>query len=263
MSCTLEDCVITGNVAWDGAGGALRSTLRNCTVVNNAGSPGGTYQCTNYNCTIYYNTYFGGPNWSGGLLTNCCTYPLPSGTGNFTNAPMFVDVTNGNLRLQTNSPCINAGNNSYVTNSLDLDGRPRIVGGTVDIGAYELQSPASGLPYAWLQQFCLPTDGSVDYTDPDSDGLNNWQEWLCGTNPTNALSALCLLPPASNLSGVMVSWRSVPDHTYFLDRATNLAASPAFLRLATGIPGQPGATTFNDTNAPSSGPCFYRVGIQP
>jgi hypothetical protein len=76
-------------------------------------------------------------------LSHCCTTPQPtSGVGNITNAPLFVD-TNGwtNLRLQPNSPCINAGNNSYVTNATDLDGNPRISGGTVDIGAYEFQWP--------------------------------------------------------------------------------------------------------------------------
>jgi len=48
------------------------------------------------------------------------------------------------LRLQSNSPCINVGNNAYVVGSTDLDGRPRIVGGMVDMGAYEFQGPRMG-----------------------------------------------------------------------------------------------------------------------
>ena len=69
-------------------------------------------------------------------LNYCCTTPMPtSGGGNITNAPLFVDQAGGNLRLQTNSPCINAGNNSYVIGTTDLDGNLRIRGGIVDIGA--------------------------------------------------------------------------------------------------------------------------------
>ena len=117
-----------------------------------------------------------------------------NGVGNITNAPLFVDQANGNLRLQTNSPCINAGQQCLCAGPTDLDGNPRIVSGTVDIGAYEFQGTGSLISYAWLQQYGLPTDGSADFTDSDGDGLNNWQEWRCGTDPTNANSALrCFL----------------------------------------------------------------------
>ena len=42
--------------------------------------------------------------------------------------------------------CINAGLNSAVAAATDLDGNPRIAGGTVDIGAYEFPNPASIFP---------------------------------------------------------------------------------------------------------------------
>jgi len=195
-------------------------------------------------------------------LSYCCTTPPPGGVGNFTNAPLFVDLAGGDLRLQSNSPCINAGLNAYAPAGLDLDGQPRIVGGTVDVGAYEFQGPTSLLSYAWLQQFGLPADGSADYADPDGDGLNNWQEWRAGTDPTDPLSVLRLLTPVPGPSGVSVSWQSVSHRTYFLERSTNLGVAPAFLPLSSNIVGQAGSTTLLDTNAAGIGPVFYRVGVQ-
>ena len=170
-----------------------------------------------------------------------------------------MDQASGNLRLQSNSPCINTGNNAFVTSGIDLDGRPRTDGGTVDIGAYEFQPDVSGVFIGWLQQYGLPTDGSADTADPD--GLNNWQEWRCGTDPTNALSVLRLLAPVTAGTRVTVSWQSVAGVSYFLERATSLSVSPSFTPLATNLSGQPGTTTYTDTNAVGAGPWFYRVGV--
>jgi hypothetical protein len=149
-----------------------------------------------------------------------------------------------------------------VTAATDLDGRPRIVSGTVDIGAYEYQGQGSLISYAWLQQYGLPTDGSADATDPDGDGHNTWQEWRAGTDPTNAASALRVLSAIPSGSSVAVSWQSVASRSYFVQRATNLATPPAFLTLQSNLAGNSGVTTYVDTNASGGGPFFYRVGVQ-
>jgi len=70
-----------------------------------------------------------------------------NGVGNITNAPLFVDTNDwADLRLRPDSPCIDAGNNDFVTWDTDLDGNPRIVSGTVDMGAYEFVPPAPPTP---------------------------------------------------------------------------------------------------------------------
>jgi hypothetical protein len=209
---TLNHCILIGNSAADG-GGAYGCTLNNCTVVNNsvfAYGGGGAKQCMLNNCIVYFNVgqWNTTDNYAFSTLNYCCTMPSPTnGLGNITNAPLFVDANGwANLRLQSTSPCINAGNNSYVTNATDLDGNPRIAGGTVDIGAYEFQSPVSMISYAWLQQFNLPINPATDTADPDGDGVDNWHEWLAVTDPTNPLSSPAQLTITPSGAHLVLTW---------------------------------------------------------
>jgi hypothetical protein len=267
-SGTLNNCKLSGNSAHSG-GGVYFAYLVNCTLVrNSAQRGGGAFAGWLGNCIVYYNTAADSCNFYqnqfyGGALNYCCTTPLPSvGIGNITNEPLFMDYPGLNLRLQSNSPSINAANNAYVLPGPDLDGNTRVIGAAVDIGAYEFQTPTSVISYAWLQQYGLPTDGSADYTDPDGDGLNNFQEWRCGTNPANASSALRMLPPAVTATYVAVTWQSVAGVSYFLERGTNLAHQEIFTPIASDILGQPGTTTYLDTRAAGTGPWFYRVSVR-
>lgn len=260
FNASLNNCILVGNSAYYG-GGARYGTLNNCTLTENwAELGGGAESSTLNNCIVYFNTAPSGSNYSAGVLSYSCTAPLPGGIGNFTNTPQFAS---GTFRLLGNSPCINAGRNAHAPEGTDLDGKPRIVGGTVDVGAYEFQTPASVISYAWLQQYGLPIDGSADFTDSDGEGMNNWQEWRADTVPTNALSAPRMSSPAASTSGVELSWASVNTRSYWLERANDLGAQPVFSIIATNLPGQPSTTSYLDTTAISSGPFFYRVGVQP
>jgi predicted outer membrane repeat protein len=263
---TLRQCLIFGNSANTG-GGLYSASLYNCTVIGNyaTNSGGGIYGGNLYNCVVYYNVASSGANYLGAVtMNNCCTLPMPAnGSLNFTNAPLFVSYSAGNVRLQTNSPCIDVGNNSYNTMSSDLDGRPRIVSGTVDVGAYEFQGADVGDFIGWLQKYGLPVDGSADYADSDGTGMNNWQKWIAGLNPTNPASVLAMSPLVINSpTGVTVSWQSVNTRTYYLQRSTDLAALPAFITIQSNLVGQAGITSFVDASATNGGPYFYRVGVQ-
>lgn len=101
-----------------------------------------------------------------------------------------------------------------------------------------------------------------DNADPDGDGMPNWQEYLAGTNPTNALSALQFLNPVSAASAqnINLSWQTAPGRMYVLE------SSPA----AGGNNWTPINTNLGDgnilqvvvTNHPG-GARFYRIQIQP
>ena len=60
--------------------------------------------------------------------------------GNISHDPMLVNVTKSEYQLSFGSPAINAGSNSAPSlPTKDLAGKPRISGGTIDMGAYEYQ----------------------------------------------------------------------------------------------------------------------------
>lgn len=295
---TLNNCIVFGNSARMRGGGVFGSTLNNCIIVSNVcmvGTGGGTDGCALNNCTVVGNYALQTGGVSAGLLmtfysvdnsiifynsdadsgltndpyanfdfrstmTNCCTPRIFSEPGCFTNAPLFVNLTN-DFHLQSNSPCINAGNNVWITNTTDFDGNLRIVGGTVDVGAYEYQTPTSVISYAYLQQYDLPTDGSVDYVDLDGTGFNVYQDWITGLNPTNSTSVLAMLPLSKNSSGVTISWQSVTNIVYNLQRSTNLSAPSSFSTIQANIAGNAGTTTYLDTSATNDFPYFYRIAV--
>ena len=124
------DCIFFKNLSSSNAEMSGGAQLYNCTIYENHGeyiakdSIGTAF----YNCIIFGDNKgrYVGPNW-GNYAYNC-----------FEKDPHFVDVESENFQLCSDSPCINAGNNSYVTSGdKDLLGENRIFGTKVDIGAYE------------------------------------------------------------------------------------------------------------------------------
>jgi hypothetical protein len=175
---------------------------------------------------------------------------------------LFVNLAEGNYRLQTNSPCINSGDSTSTNSIVDLDGRLRVTGGAVDIGSYEFQVAGMGEFIGWLQGFDLPTDGSADFADSDGDTMNNYNEWRSDTIPTNNFSALRLVSATNTVGGVNVTWLSTTTRNYRLERSTNLGLLSPFQTIATGLAGAASIKTFTDTSATNSGSYFYRVGVE-
>jgi PKD repeat protein len=199
-ACLINCLVISNSASQYGGGGNIVTNL-NCTIVGNraqfgGGIYGGIYVASATNCIIYGNNADYAPNYYMASLSYCCTAPLPeTGVGNFTEEPRFVSSSGGAFRLQASSPCIDSGNNAYVANFIDLDGRARIVGGTVDMGAYEFQGASS--PVADFVGY--PTNGVaplvVNFSDASTGRITNWQ-WSFGdggmssnTNPSHTYAS--------------------------------------------------------------------------
>jgi len=201
---TAKNCLFRYNHANIDGGGLLDSTAYNCTIVENScGIDGaGIKRTTAFNSIIYDNIELSGNTPANTMASTnlyCCAPDLiPGIDGNITNAPMFISQATGNFHLLETSPCVEAGLNAYASSlTADLDGKHRIQGVRVDMGAYEYQ------PLEFENTFYLRT------TLQQSSNLTNWSdtsyimEWtvpMAGSLPlffSRALQAVKSLSSAS------------------------------------------------------------------
>jgi hypothetical protein len=97
-------------------------------------------------------------------------------------------INSGDYHLQADSPCINAGDPYYAAepDETDLDGKPRVIGGRIDMGAYEYRPPIQAemriIPRSislkskgqWIAALLrLPEEYNVADIDPNSILLEN------------------------------------------------------------------------------------------
>jgi hypothetical protein len=152
-SGTMTNVTISGNQAGTSGGGIWGSsgTMTNVTISGNqAGtSGGGVSQINNLtiaNSIVWGNTAPDSPQFVSGTpsITSSIVQGGYAGAGNRDADPQFgtavpaAPSTGGDLHLKPASPAINAGDNTGIDPaSTDSDGRPRIIGATVDMGAYE------------------------------------------------------------------------------------------------------------------------------
>jgi probable HAF family extracellular repeat protein/predicted outer membrane repeat protein len=181
---TLTKCMLIGNVAYVDNGGAMYSdtsdtTLTNCTLTQNSGTNGSSLACDSpgqlhpssvqmTNCILWDH---GNEIWNNDNSSVIISYSDVRcgwiGLGNIAADPMFVNPGGvENFRLAESSPCIDTGDPNYIPepNETDFDGKPRIVGGRIDMGVYEFQGRL------------------ILYVDNDAPGSNNGSSWADAYN---------------------------------------------------------------------------------
>jgi hypothetical protein len=76
---------------------------------------------------------------------------------------------------------------------------------------------ADGVPDAWESQFGLNPGDPADRTaDTDGDTMLNWQEYVAGTDPTNALSYL-KLDLTGVTGGAVLEFFAISNNTYAIE----------------------------------------------
>lgn len=192
----LNNCTFSGNAATDSGGGVYNSgqsydgtpIFNNCTF---SGNTANSYGAAVYNersspslihCIVWTSgdkPIFNETGAAAPTVTYSDVQGGYAGIGNIDSAPKFIrspwagsdgafgttDDDYGDLRLRSNSPCLDVGSNSNIPAGVttDLQGNPRIQNGTVDLGAYE-------------GMFAAPAP-KVIYVDFNSVGSNSGTSW--------------------------------------------------------------------------------------
>ena len=150
----IVNCMIIANFTYSDSVGGLYCNSSSPTIANNI---------IIFNATGIYN-YSGTP-----VLRSNCVFNsiynysgLSAGTGDISLDPYLVNWLDGDYHLTSNSPCIDAGNDSYSQSTwLDMDGQPRINGSHVDIGADE-----------WHLTFTVTSTVELQNYNPGSEGVS-------------------------------------------------------------------------------------------
>ena len=234
---SLRGCLVYDNQAWYGGGGLASCTGQNVTVVNNSDHSrgGGVYAGSFENSIVVSNTAPDGANFYVSSFAYSCTLPQPGyGAGNIAQHPKFANYAQDVFRLFLTSPCINAGlNQSWMTNdAVDLLGAPRILGATVDMGAYEWSgtlSPAhpAATQGAWTNRVALTWEAvpnaqhySIWRSTPLESGpyvcvaqdvaATTWDDYSMGPRQTGYYGVASFTVRTNDVGAVTAGWLADP-----------------------------------------------------
>ncbi|MCK5529007.1 MAG: hypothetical protein KAI74_04945 [Kiritimatiellae bacterium] len=137
------------------------------------------------------------------------------------------------------SPCINAGSNANAPGDSDLDGNPRIVNTSVDMGAYEYIHSISNY---------------------DGDAFSNADEQIADTDPTDSNSCFHI-SSVSNQVAMTLYFDSSSNRLYSMIGCSNLV-SDIWTNVSGAGPraGVGGADVMQDTNAAPYR--YYRLTVE-
>jgi alpha-glucosidase len=144
--------------------------------------------------------------------------------------------------------------------------------------AYTVQSLSGdsvgdGIPDSWRAQYFpnQPTNNvsgtmtnalSCATCDPDGDGMNNLQEYLAGTDPTNSASVFHVTAVQPSGPDYLVSFTSVTGKVYDVESCTDLV-SGAWSVVTNSLAGNNGILQITDPGAASVPQRFYRARLTP
>ena len=136
--------------------------------------------------------------------------------------------------------------------------------GLITLSSRMNSSWGDAIPDSWRLRYFLTLNNLLSATnaDADGDGLNNLQEYLAGTDPTDSQSYFKNIgtdrAAAQSSQDCVISWPSVAGKQYVIQRSPSLS-TPIWSTVATN---SGNGTTMEYHDTAGGGVRFYRVRVQ-
>jgi hypothetical protein len=185
----------------------------------------------------------------------------PDGGGIWIDSIKTQEVTNPELEGQpvhyttlTNLP---AGTNTLAAVLTDVNSVKHELAPPFILTVSAAQDDGDGMPSDWENLYGLDTNSNDGALDPDHDGYSNFQEYIVGTNPTNA-SRFAISDPHRSGAALSMGWNALSGRRYTVECRDSLTAGS--WQVLTNFSGTNGTMSFSATNLNPA--CFYRIHVQ-
>ena len=263
--------LVNGGALWVDGSLAQLSQI----TVNGGGTLGGTGKVYGVVTIASGGQLSPGPLSGGGVLTLASNLTIKAGGVVQVGLGTVSDgiAVGGNLVLGgtvnvTDAGGFTTGAYTLITYSGSLSNNGVVVGTTPSNGyVYQIDTNMAGQvrlvvmsPFAaWQIQYfhSLSDTNAASDADPDGDKMSNYDEYLAGTDPSNAASRLMITNAAfQNVTGRLLIWPSVSGRVYEVERSTNLIEG-GFIGIFSNLPAGGGWNTVTDNF--NGTPVFYRI----
>jgi hypothetical protein len=135
--------------------------------------------------------------------------------------------------------------------------------GLITLSSRNTSSYKDGIPDSWRLRWFGTIYNALSAASADAcgDGINNWEKYVAGTDPTDPKAYPYLLPTTPPLSGAAaaIHWPSISGKQYVIERSSTLFPG-SWTAIATNI-GTGTVMEFDDSQSTKAS--FYRVRILP
>lgn len=188
-------------------------------------------------------------------------YSSREDAGIWIDSVSIQEVTNPDLEGQpiyyTMLSDLPSGTHTLAARLFDTNGVEHGVAPSFTLSVAGEADDGDGMPSAWELLYGFDPEINDGALDADGDLLSNFDEYVAGTDPTNAVSRWIIQPGDAGLP----TFYGAQDRVYTIEYSTNLVTGP-WATLVSGLEGSDALIDVESYDSPTNSVRFYRVGVQ-